>query len=439
MVTKRKGARGDIQRLVLLLRTLLEKPKYRELITNILFPSHLTGEPWWRWKENIIEEDVWPLAAYDYPSWDTFLERDDQIFRGAFICPDQFRSIPDSSLGQRLLAVLLWFAPNLELLLLHNAVDAMPGNAEFATYPDLYVAMSFISHFLQEPILPKLSTLYLQRHIMVECVPFSVDFVIHPVFLGALSHSLTRLHVWRNTKFLKFDDLAFQMVRLKELKFVGAILPVDLAYIVRVATHLETLSVIISNQESAGSPVYVPLAGSDVNHVLELRKDTLKELEFRICGHEWYLLQLGPEWRLECLPKLDRLERLTVEPLLLSHDGASARMEDFMPPNLVSLTVAESKLYRATGPSSNRLAHSSNLWMVMNLDDLATAQPGKMNRLEHVRFLRSKAVPRLALGWMRLIESEFRKAQSTAKFSWGADETPPSYFRPQNPPEDEED
>lgn len=218
MQIQRNRSHRDIQALVLLIRTLLEKPEIRGLVKNILCPSELFPDPWWCWKENIVEAAEWPFAAYDYPTWDKCSMRDMVIFKYAHLYPWFTRIKSEWTLGQRLIAVLLWYTPNLELLLLHSAIEA-PNNPS-NSYTELSKIMGEISDLLNEPPLPNLSALYIQRHILFKQNSRVTDLVIEPAFLGRLN--LTRLHFWRNIRYLTFDDFTFSIVRLKELKFVGA-------------------------------------------------------------------------------------------------------------------------------------------------------------------------------------------------------------------------
>lgn len=202
---------GDIVTLVLLIRTLLEKPEIRGLIKNILCLTRLSGERWWRGQEHNHDLRRWPFVMYNYPPWESFSERDARIFRGTDLAPFNFANYDDSKLGARLLAVLFWYTPNLKHLLLTGA-----------TYRSLFSYIVLVTSALKELPMPRLSTLRIQREHIGEA---GIDYDLRLFIL--LQLNVTRLHLSCDLNCV-FSGLGFvhrspfPMQRIRELKLVGS-------------------------------------------------------------------------------------------------------------------------------------------------------------------------------------------------------------------------
>ncbi|KAI1775088.1 hypothetical protein F4818DRAFT_61042 [Hypoxylon cercidicola] len=347
------------------------------------------------------------------------------IFINAGLSPWLYTTDPDTTLGQKLLAILLWFTTDIELLLLHSVADSTNPS-----YAELCHVMRRISWALHENPMPKLSTLYIQRQIVEEPEVGSMDIILSPAFYRMLN--ITRLHLWRNTKYFTFTfgPHGFLIRGIKELKLVGAILAEDLMLILREALQLETLSVIVSHEKSEIRRASDPQADRDINDALILRRHTLKELEFRMCGHWWYLPQFGPDSRLTCLPQLENLERLAAEAPLIMRYTSRQQATDVLPPNLISLTMVDEWRFDAWnfGFPREDFKIAKSPWIALVLAETLAALPAdKMRNFKRVHYLCDRQVPHftpLQMGW---IAEDFQKL-TTVEFSWGVDEMPLEFF-----------
>ncbi|KAI1759708.1 hypothetical protein GGR53DRAFT_129313 [Hypoxylon sp. FL1150] len=413
---------------VLLLRTLLERPELRGFIRNILCASPQTNVVWWRGQEHNANIMLWPFVLYKYPSWSSpsFSRRDRRIFRHARFAPGHFDVVTNplnplalGYLSQRLLAVLFWYTPNLERLFLAGH-----------SYEILCWTMDEILEGLREPPVPRLSTLYIQGQLIHEhlhCRSWLRS-------MDVICRNVRRLNVHCFIEHLEIHLPLFSMAQIRELKLVGYIGAIDMGIILQGAVRLETLSIIIAPMGLRPTIATKPFPGAatDINDALKRVQHTLKELEFRICGHEWYSHQLGTEGALKCLPYLRKLERLTTETHLFFRICPD-KIRMLKAPNLISLTVADSWASSGQGVIFRRGPESFIVpRTVKQLADVLARMPDK--KLKYFRFLRNKQEPSYANDAMDFI-APLVSLRAAVEFSWADDELPLTYFAPPSAPQ----
>ncbi|ELQ37305.1 hypothetical protein M0657_004083 [Pyricularia oryzae] len=108
-------------------------------------------------------------------------------------------------------------------------------------------------------------------------------------------------------------------------------------------------------------PAALDMAKADIeddefNSALLKRADTLKQLDFRTMGNETLTTSYGPEKRLHCLPKMHKLEDLTIE--LFALFGTSDKLRTQGP--LADLLPQEDGVISSSSSSSSGSCHHAN-------------------------------------------------------------------------------
>ncbi|KAI1460272.1 hypothetical protein F4805DRAFT_388361 [Annulohypoxylon moriforme] len=215
------------------------------------------------------------------------------------------------------------------------------------------------------------------------------ELAIPPAFLR-LGH-FSRVHIWRVAGVNTYFGNNHQWLQnIRELRLVCTFDAKDIFEICASATHLENLSLAMTQPRIRRFPAPVPLPGKDISSAIALRAHTLKALEFRATGKKFFLGQISSSGFLECLPNLKKLEKLTTEiPLIYDFDEADKPKSWFMnklPPNIVSLELIE---WPTLPPDVNhRLRASRNLANPL-LHALATTSLQYLPRLRRIHYLHS--------------------------------------------------
>ncbi|KAI0889198.1 uncharacterized protein GGS22DRAFT_68543 [Annulohypoxylon maeteangense] len=184
------------------------------------------------------------------------------------------------------------------------------------------------------------------------------------------------------------------LVNIRELRLVCSFGAKEVFEICKSAFQLETLSLATTEPHNRHATPRDPLPGRDINSALLLRAHTLKVLEFRVTGKEFFLCQLGNSKLLTCLPSLIKLEKLTTEIPLLSKfdqkDKSDTLLLSKLPPNIVSLELIEWPTFPPDMPK--RLNQSRDLADSL-LKALAFMPLRGLPRLRRLHYLRSPFNP----------------------------------------------
>lgn len=214
---------------------------------------------------------------------------------------------------------------------------------------------------------------------------------------------------------------------------------IELGIVLKEAVQLETLSIVIAHGERGTGIRGWFGAAPNVNEALTCVKDTLKTLEFRICGNDWYTKQFGATRRLMCLSTLNKLEHLTTETsLLVRIEGKFNLLKKTLNlSNLVSLTLVDTwrddgwHACIQNGPKGEVFAIP---WIVTVLKRGLTRQRKKQTKnLKYFRYIRARHCPYFTDATMDSIAPGFLRKTAT-EFSWADDDLPLSFFNSTNLP-----
>lgn len=273
--------------------------------------------------------------------------------------------------AQRLMAMLLCLAVNIEYLHLHLT--------DGYGYTLLFEIITTYEDYSGTPTFDRLSAVSLHR----DC-GFSVGGARQNTELFYLGSKISSLRVWRNMGRHVFRDGMEFVHNLQELRLVGYVNARDVFKICQRAPILRDLTLIIS--EPGDLELDIPPEEYDLNHALARRADTLKELELRIYKYHLYLSQLGVNGRLECLPMLENLQNLTIElPIIfdLIAEPTESEILACLPPNLVWLHLVEE--YQNMGYDRGLDLHLNYLINKL-LVQFAFMPSSQLRRLQHLRY-----------------------------------------------------
>ncbi|KAL7627749.1 hypothetical protein AAE478_001944 [Parahypoxylon ruwenzoriense] len=414
---------GNLKSVVLLIRSLIEAPALRGLIKDILCPSKLEGEPWWRKDQyhKPFEHDGYPFG---HP----------EDYSGIDIGWRLHRTI-----AERVFATLLCYTFNLETLLLRKddslSYDRLSGIISEAEKHEL----------LAGSILPKFKTLRLQR---TAASSDNYELAVPRSFQNF--GNFTRLHLWRDRGIHRFPPsmvlfvpkrepqrLFHYLERLEEVKMVGGVLAIDVFQICQNATRLEKLHMIISRDFDRQRSL--PAFRKDLNWALVRRAESLKVLEIRVCDQRWFTPQMGPSGSaLWCIHKLITLEELTIEIPLLFRRESSESVKSLLPPNLVSLNLVESWRRRTLRQNrdstmsprefSENIRNTTDEGLVksllIRLGDACCKDPP--TRLKNICFLYSPEWPCIHLDFLHASQVRFK--DTGVNFTYKKDVIPSYYF-----------
>ncbi|KAI9154657.1 hypothetical protein HJFPF1_07214 [Paramyrothecium foliicola] len=159
--------------------------------------------------------------------------------------------------------------------------------------------------------------------------------------LPLLSHpGLQSIHIASNwTSHLAVTERVVQgIARLQDMKLVVSTGLASVETLVRLLTSVKSLSVTLLSPTPSASG-----RDSDLNEMLFSRADTLENfsLDTTLCSAEHAADQLGPLEKVTCLPRLQKLKHLSIEPHLLIdwlEVNTWPRFLRTLPPNVVWLT-----------------------------------------------------------------------------------------------------
>ncbi|KAK8133775.1 hypothetical protein PG984_005787 [Apiospora sp. TS-2023a] len=273
----------------------------------------------------------------------------------------------DSQEPQRLLAILLCFAPKLQTMLLQGSSSNTDSPAR--PFSDL------LEHFLiqggidQSPVLPLLSTIRMQP-----------DRAVTPSFWTGLqvcqdilSHlpSLSRLDLWKASSVTTAANPKW----IKGLEDIRVAVGDDVGGIVGLMEQAEALKTLRIDCVTTRSRYGMAMTWQgSLNQALQQHAATLVRL--RLAGMAFNLQRQGIS--LSSLPQLRRVEDLEIEHQQLVGSGPNAgqvRVPDLLPPNLRRL-----KLLFLQGCND----HFDTFMLTFSLDlELAKSQ-GRFKRLQEI-------------------------------------------------------
>ncbi|KAI1641198.1 hypothetical protein F4809DRAFT_215627 [Biscogniauxia mediterranea] len=330
--------------LVLLLRTLTQRPELRAYVKYVACPMLLQTSPWWH------EDDRAELvsASWKYNKADfTRLSGDDQIVFG-LAGLDISHAAPPSSEGEvsqiaeQLLAVLVCLASSLETLLLQTV--------ERQQYKilDRTITRALKHERLRHRTLPSLRTLQFQlppRSVLQAAEFFGraecATIYECPVLLTL--PSVRRIET-RHDELSYADDFAWAG-RIEELDLVSQTSADTYYRLCSRAGSLRKLSIDMFNfvaLDMAGGGDEEEVA--DLNAAIARLARTLRELRVFTRYRDDYDGYLPASARLTCLPRLERLEVLAVDRKALFRSEAELGERDLaerLPPNLRVLDLHE--------------------------------------------------------------------------------------------------
>lgn len=276
----------------------------------------------------------------------------------------------DSQEPQKLLAILLCFAPKLQTVLLQGSSS-----------PDLPARpfSDLLEHFLiqggidQSPVLPHLSTIRLQPDRGASLESWTGVQVCQDI----LAHlpSLRRLDLWKALSITNATNNKPHPKWANELRDIHVAIGSDMGDIGRIveqATALRSLRIeLVTTRSRYGLPI---LPQGDLNQALHRNAATLVRL--RLAGMSLYLQRQGTS--LSSLPQLRCVEDLEIEYQQLVGPGLSigqVRVPDMLPPNIRRL-----KLLFLEGCNN----HFNTFMLTFPLDLQVARLQGRFKRLQEI-------------------------------------------------------
>ncbi|KAI1505259.1 hypothetical protein F5X99DRAFT_368822 [Biscogniauxia marginata] len=356
--------------LMLLVRTLTQRPGFRDFIKYIACPMLLQTSPWWHQDDRA--ELVSASWKYNKADFSDLLGDDWLVFRLAGLRTSD--SAPQSSeddvagIAEKLLAVLLCLTPSLETLLMHTI--------ERQRYRILNrtIAQALKHERLKDQTLPKLRTLQFQlppRSVQVPELGRAECATVYecPVLLSL--PSIRRIDTWHD-EMSYIDDFSW-VGKIEELDLVSQTSAETYCRLCEHAGNLRKLSIDIFNISTEFSGIFG--TGTDLNAAIVHLAKTLQEFRVFTRYRDDYDSYLPPSARLTCLPKLKHLEILSVDRKVLFRNEAELQelgLADRLPPNLQVLNLYED--WHLLGPNptdielENNTPPSDEMYMIAFLD-----------------------------------------------------------------------
>ncbi|KAI0597747.1 hypothetical protein F4775DRAFT_558422 [Biscogniauxia sp. FL1348] len=323
--------------LVLLIRTLTQRPGLRAYVKYVACPMLLHTSPWWHNDDRAeLVSASWKYSKADF----TGLSADDQIVFGLAGLDISHAAPPksedeESKIAEQLLAVLVCLASSLETLLLQTM--------ERQKYKILHqtITRALKHERLRHRILPNLRTLQFQlppRSVQTSEFGRAQCATIYECPVLLTLPSVRRIEA-RHDELSYADDFSWAG-KIEELDLVSQTSADTYQRLCERAGSLRRLSIDMFNF------VALDMGGdeTDLNAAIALLARTLQELRAFTRYRDDYDDYLSPTARLTCLPRLERLEVLGVDRKALFRTEAELAERGFadrLPPNLQVLDLYE--------------------------------------------------------------------------------------------------